>query len=541
MKSIKKRIASLLTVFTMTIAGTLAPGMIQSYAVGESSLRSVELSVSYGQKEARSMLSMINELRTGGNAWVYDQSGNRVTLSGLSELEYDYGLESAAMQRAAEIALRFSHERPDGTMCNSVITERALNTGYVYAENLEAGSSTARAAFVDLCEEKMDYSGQGHRRNMLSDQVRTIGIGHAICNGVDYWVHEFGGSASGSTATEAAEGKASVSVRVDTSLVTGAGIFDTGSEKQKTDIVCGKSLQLMNYRVGIRMQETYPSGYYVPTEEYISWSMESGASVATLSVSSIPGDRNAAVIGAGEGSFAVKGSFFDGTASGTISGTCKHNWDTGNRTTNPTCVLPGVIEYHCPCGQTKTESIPATGHSEVTLPYQEPTHIHEGLTEGKRCSVCNEILVPQEPIPKLKEHVWDNGVVVVEPTRTTEGEMLYTCICGATKKESIPKLSDDSDNKVKLKKLTITSIRNLRSKKVVLILTKDAKSDGTQIQFSLKKTFATTNNRYTNAKKYTVKKLKKKTYYFRVRAYKKNGAKRIYGKWSAVKKIKVRM
>ena len=38
-----------------------------------------------------------------------------------------------------------------------------------------------------------------------------------------------------------------------------------------------------------------------------------------------------------------------------------------------------------------------------------------------------------------------------------------------------------------------------------------------------------------------IKKLKKKkTYYVRVRAYKVVGGRNIYGKWSAVKKIKIR-
>ena len=41
--------------------------------------------------------------------------------------------------------------------------------------------------------------------------------------------------------------------------------------------------------------------------------------------------------------------------------------------------------------------------------------------------------------------------------------------------------------------------------------------------------------------KFTVKKLKKKrTYYFRVRAYKLNGKTKVYGKWSKVKKVKVK-
>lgn len=64
--------------------------------------------------------------------------------------------------------------------------------------------------------------------------------------------------------------------------------------------------------------------------------------------------------------------------------------------------------------------------------------------------------------------------------------------------------------------------------------------DGYQFQCAV-------NKKFKNAKIITVKttavtviKLKKKTYYARVRAYKVVDGKRIYGKWSTVKKVKIR-
>lgn len=45
----------------------------------------------------------------------------------------------------------------------------------------------------------------------------------------------------------------------------------------------------------------------------------------------------------------------------------------------------------------------------------------------------------------------------------------------------------------------------------------------------------------TTKTKYTVKKLKKKkTYYMRVRAYTLWNGKKVYGKWSSVKKVKIK-
>lgn len=43
-----------------------------------------------------------------------------------------------------------------------------------------------------------------------------------------------------------------------------------------------------------------------------------------------------------------------------------HIWDAGSVTTQPTCTTAGTKVYHCSCGETKKESIPALGHDPVT-------------------------------------------------------------------------------------------------------------------------------------------------------------------------------
>ena len=59
-------------------------------------------------------------------------------------------------------------------------------------------------------------------------------------------------------------------------------------------------------------------------------------------------------------------------------------------------------------------------------------------------------MIAQQNVPALG-HDWDDGVVTIEPTETTEGEKTYTCNrCGATKTELIPTLKGtipvDTDN-----------------------------------------------------------------------------------------------
>lgn len=70
------------------------------------------------------------------------------------------------------------------------------------------------------------------------------------------------------------------------------------------------------------------------------------------------------------------------------------------------------------------------------------------------------------------------------------------------------------------------------------------KQDGFEVQYALYKKF-TKGKKTTKCSTYkqvvTLKNLKKKkTYYVRVRAYKKNGSKKVYGSWSFVKKCKVK-
>ena len=71
-------------------------------------------------------------------------------------------------------------------------------------------------------------------------------------------------------------------------------------------------------------------------------------------------------------------------------------------------------------------------------------------------------------------------------------------------------------------------VKNKRKTKANLTWKKVTGAKGYQVQYSMKK-------------KFPARKTKKKTYYFRVRAYKKkaNGSK-VYGKWSKVKKVKIR-
>ena len=92
---------------------------------------------------------------------------------------------------------------------------------------------------------------------------------------------------------------------------------------------------------------------------------------------------------------------------------------------------------------TAKENIPVTitvvhAHTIVIDKAVAPTCTEQGLSEGKHCSVCDEVILAQKPVPALG-HAYDKGVVTKEPTATEKGEKTYTCTrCKQTKKEAIP-------------------------------------------------------------------------------------------------------
>ena len=79
-----------------------------------------------------------------------------------------------------------------------------------------------------------------------------------------------------------------------------------------------------------------------------------------------------------------------------------------------TCTEKGWKAYQtCSrCDFTSYQEIPATGHTEVIDAAVEPTCTEPGKTEGKHCSVCNEVLVKQEVVA-AKGHTYENGVCTV--------------------------------------------------------------------------------------------------------------------------------
>ena len=104
--------------------------------------------------------------------------------NGKSDLKYHAKLQQAAMTRAKELEIKYSHERPDGRDSGTAAFEAGV--GNPGGENIGAGFTKPEAVV------KAWMDSDGHRTTMLQSHYTHIGVGYYKGkNGTGYWVQEF--------------------------------------------------------------------------------------------------------------------------------------------------------------------------------------------------------------------------------------------------------------------------------------------------------------------------------------------------------------
>ena len=95
----------------------------------------------------------------------------------------------------------------------------------------------------------------------------------------------------------------------------------------------------------------------------------------------------------------------------------------------PSCSEEGVKTFKCSCNDSYTEAIEKLPHTEEAIPAVDPTCTEAGLTEGKKCSVCEEIIVAQEEIAALghTEQVVAGSAATCTEKGLTEGKKCSVC------------------------------------------------------------------------------------------------------------------
>ena len=132
--------------------------------------------------EAHAVLDIVNKERTA---------------LGLDPLQLDVELTETAMQRAAELSVLYSHNRPDGTNCLTAFPTMGFTT---WGENIAIGYDSAADVMEGwfYSERKLYEEGErdrdkvGHYLNIINPDFKSIGIG-CFMQGTYYWEQALSG------------------------------------------------------------------------------------------------------------------------------------------------------------------------------------------------------------------------------------------------------------------------------------------------------------------------------------------------------------
>ena len=96
-----------------------------------------------------------------------------------------------------------------------------------------------------------------------------------------------------------------------------------------------------------------------------------------------------------------------GTTGGSETEECKHEWDEGKVTKEPTCTEKGEKTFTCTkCPATKTEDIPALGHNMTAHAAKDATFEAAGNKAYWSCDRCNKFFSDAEGKQEIAENSW---------------------------------------------------------------------------------------------------------------------------------------
>ena len=380
-----------------------------SSKAADSKMQTVRYYVPYGQTDARTMLDMINDFRTGKEAWYWNSDNKTKTVcKNLGELTYDYELEKVAMQRAAEIAISFSHTRPNGELCFSLFPDNY----YACGENIASGHRTASEVMEAWKETDLPYSGQGHRRNMLSSDFNAVGFAKVYINGYYYWVQEFGYTEDTTEKTDAVN----YSKRVDVDIDFTDADYTVTVSPETMKLRCGVIKAWPQVNISFRLPSAWPSVY---TDATVL------TELAEIEGKRIIFTREDGICAMGEGDSKLVANVLGKTYE--INVKCDHSYyDT--YVVYETCTTPGSVIVACPCGSKYEKDPPPLGHNYNRV-VEKATLKKDGYAKNvcKRCDDVLEEVIKSPCVIELSKTEYVYNGKAVKPTVTvknTDGALL---------------------------------------------------------------------------------------------------------------------
>ena len=252
--------------------------------------------------------------------------------------------------------------------------------------------------------------------------------------------------------------------------------------------------------------------------------------------------------------------------------TCEHEWIQAEVIERATCSREGTATRVCTkCHKSEVITLPIDPDyhfSKEVVNKKDATTTEEGYTGDTICTACKKVLQQGEIIPKKgtasetpaasnkpdtsntpaasnKPDTSNTPAASNAPAATKKPSSSNTP--SATKKPSASSGTQDASSETSTKASAPKAVKGLRivnQKPLKLIITwlPETTVKGYEVQYAMDKKFTRSLKKKTVKTTYcTVKKVKRsKTYFVRVRAYKLQGTKKIYSKWTKVKKIKVK-
>ena len=251
---------------------------------------------------------------------------------------------------------------------------------------------------------------------------------------------------------------------------------------------------------------------------------------------------------------------------------CEHEWIQTAVIERATCSREGTATRVCTkCHKSEVITLPIDPDyhfSKEVVNKKDATTTEEGYTGDTICTACKKVLQQGEVIPKKgtasetpaasnkpdtsntpaasnKPGTSNTPAASNAPAATKKPSSSNTP--SATKKPSASSGTQDASSETSTKASAPKAVKGLRivnQKPLKLIITwlPETTVKGYEVQYAMDKKFTRSLKKKTVKTTYcTVKKVKRsKTYFVRVRAYKLQGTKKIYSKWTKVKKIKVK-
>ena len=319
-------------------------------------------------------------------------------------MDLDAHLTQCAMQRARELAMYYSHTRPDGTAPETVADEMGYSVKNGLGENIgfTAGESNEKTHAQRMVQGW--YDSIGHRENMLNKDFDRIGIGCFEIGGIYYWVQMFDSMAGPSTASYQKTGREKVvaTVRTRTDLL----------HLQVRNTAYLEQGETLSYRV-IHMptnnngaENLNPAGLPLMFAQFdTAVKNANGKGIASVAASENNTTLNITTNTLEKGSMTYKIAPEQKdavilTLYGKESHT-KHNYFYGGCFVHSTCYEGGYDRFYCSCGAYQQGEPKPIEHLRLIIQEGKAATCQQtGLTEGLYCNYCKVTVKPQEVIPK---------------------------------------------------------------------------------------------------------------------------------------------